>query len=182
MTRADKFLEMAEGFKLGKLGAGKLRDIPDEPEKVPSKFVRIVKEGKNEAFAFSFGKEIEADEPFICWEDPDGWFYFFELQMDTATGPDKDGLFQARLNLYGGENLEAKSSNAGVMPEGFRWKASTSFWEQKRFETAYKNLVREVKRQGVIRLVNNSLMDFFKPDGTFGKGFHRWLLDKQESA
>jgi hypothetical protein len=174
-SKAKDITEIIEGFKLGSLGAGPHMTDVQEPEEEKEKFVKIIKEGKSKYSGFSLGKEVEADEPFLCWKDPDGLTYFLELNVDKDKGPGS-----AYLILYGGKKLKIFEKRDKVFAEEFAWAASTASWDYKRMETGYTNLVREIKRQGVVRMVNNPFMDIFKPDGMYGKGFHEWLEKKQD--
>jgi hypothetical protein len=168
-SRADRLLE---GFKLGSLGVSRKPHVAPEPEE-PLTFVKIVKEGVNKYSGFSLGKEVTADEPYLCWKDPDGMSYFLELVVDKDKGPE-----YATLNLYGGENLTTEEHFGQVAATRFQWKATNKSWFYKNIETSYKKCVGVIKRSGMNYFANSVTVETLKPDGVFGHGFEEWRQEK----
>jgi hypothetical protein len=160
-TRADKFLE---GFKLGKLGAGKIHFAEPTPVHEEPK-VKILQDG-GRSIVHKSGGLLNAYH--IYWRDPDGFDYYLELKPNIEGNPDF-----YMMSFYGGVNsITDKDNITDVM---FRCdRADVGFDEAvKHFHKKLKPLI---KAHGAEGLLHEPIVT----DYTFAPSmFRQWLHEKQ---
>jgi hypothetical protein len=163
-TRADKFLE---GFKLGKLGAGKQKFTPEllQPEKTSQRDhnLKILKEGSD----IYNGKEL----PFIFWQDYDGLKY--GLHLSIGLGEDKTAIY-----FHAGENLEHVDDSTGRAFKNPDFMGISKILRSVDGAVQLVDLyIHIIKKDGIMGLMENFSRIFQSVSG-FSGPFNKWLRDK----
>jgi hypothetical protein len=142
MTRADQLLE---GFKLGKLGAGKKKFIdPQENFKI-----RILDE-----------VSPVADNPFLKWEDFDGYIYSLNLLLSV------NNTYLIRL------------SSVNKTKQHW-WYLSSSSMTLKQAKHLFKQYFDLAKSGGIKKLLDSG-MKFLSPDTDTEHMYKEWLAKIKE--
>jgi hypothetical protein len=172
-TRAEQFLE---GFKLGKLGAGKINfdrqnvpndaDISFQPQVPRLEKIRIVHEIKSSSMT---------PDPLIIWEDLDRLLYMLELTADKSTGkvsPLSDVWY---LQISCG-----KPENPGGHAVKQDWGIVSRKTTVKKLKEKYAKYLVVIKEKGIDGLISSKVVEtFFQPLPSDKSFFYRWLLKKE---
>jgi hypothetical protein len=164
MNRSNKVIEILEGFKLGKLGAGTLKLVGGSQPETPSQVTHIkwLDENVVKRDDWALG---------VTWKEPDFKFYFDVTEVNSGT---YEGL------LVGGHELRVKFS-VGDLPEfedeefrGAKRQISSSLSMAK---DTCQSVMQIIKREGSLAaaLVSGKL----GKDWTFsGRVFEGYVKDR----
>jgi hypothetical protein len=162
VTRAEQLLE---GFKLGKLGAGR---------KLESDF-KILNSGEDNK-EFDLHTNTEIDLPYIFWRDTDNLYYWFAVDYYPSSGPNRGLDFP--LFFAGGPNLviNQKPDNTGYKPKRFAWAALQYQSSLKMSLSEFSKLESKIRHEGINSLI--PLVRNFEPRLGFEDKFYDWLKRK----
>jgi hypothetical protein len=164
MSRAEQFLE---GFKLGKLGAGKTKLAPiEDKEPIVTKMPEKVK------FRIISTEPITAQFPHIKWQDPDGYIYMMEVERNKEN--------KWYIQIFCGKPESVGSNKVKRSDED--WFIRSFLLTEKQIKTLYNNYLPYVRSGGIDGMFKGSLLDRFEPLSQYKEAYIAWKLHKALSV